>query len=241
MSEFLKIAIINNSGNVGKSTVCDILLKPRIPDLEVIKIETINYDNSDDVKISAKDIQEVFEKMDSVDKAIIDIGSSNIETFMKNMTKLEGSHEDIDFFIIPTTPIQKQQVDTIVTVQSLLDIGVDISQIKIIFNFFDNSKSIEKQYIQIFESELFQMLNLKDHNKIFTISENEVFDLAAQMEISFQDVLEDQRDFKNLIRNSKDIEERKILSLKRLTSRLAVGFNKELDLTFEKLMTDCQL
>jgi len=40
---FLKIAVLNNSGNVGKSMICDNLFLPRIPNSEVLKIETLNY------------------------------------------------------------------------------------------------------------------------------------------------------------------------------------------------------
>ncbi len=47
---YLNIAVVNNSGNVGKSTICDILLKPRLEGAKVVKVETINSDGTNDEK-----------------------------------------------------------------------------------------------------------------------------------------------------------------------------------------------
>ena len=44
----MKIAVINFSGNVGKSTIARNLLAPRIPDAEVFAVETINSDGTED-------------------------------------------------------------------------------------------------------------------------------------------------------------------------------------------------
>lgn len=43
---YLKIAVLNNSGNVGKSTICQTVLKPRLPESEIIRVETINSDGT---------------------------------------------------------------------------------------------------------------------------------------------------------------------------------------------------
>ena len=238
---FLKIAVLNNSGNVGKSMVCDTFLKPRLPGIEVIKIETINSDSTNDEKIPAKNIKQVFEKIDSVDAALIDVGSSNIETFMMNLSKLEGAHEDIDFFFIPTTPKPKQQVDTITTIQSLMELGVDIEQIKIIFNFNDPDLKTSEIYPIIFDSVLSKKLKLHKISNVFTISENPVFDMVGEMATNFTTILNDQRDFKALIRATQDKEQRAILSHQRSANRLAKGFEKELDLTFSKLFSACEI
>ena len=42
----MKIAVINFSGNVGKSTVARHLLLPRIAGAELIAVESINSDES---------------------------------------------------------------------------------------------------------------------------------------------------------------------------------------------------
>ncbi len=96
----MNIAIINNSGNVGKSTICENLLKPRIKNAEIIKVETINSDGTDDNKYSAKEYNEILKEMDMNDVSILDVGSSNIEQLIEQMKQYKESHEDIDYFII---------------------------------------------------------------------------------------------------------------------------------------------
>jgi hypothetical protein len=37
------------------------------------------------------------------DEAIVDVGASNVETFLMLMSQYAGSHKDYDYYIIPTT------------------------------------------------------------------------------------------------------------------------------------------
>ena len=236
---YLNIAVMNNSGNVGKSMICDNLLKQRIPNANLIKIETINSDGTTDKTISAKNIKHVFEQIDSSDISIIDIGASNIENFTNNLKKLNGAHEDIDFFFIPTTPKPKQQTDTINTIEELLDIGVDVEQIKIIFNFYDDDITPQDLYSKIFNHPLAKELKLQNSNNIFTISDNPVFDMIGELGYTFTEIANDERDFKALIRSTDNKEERSQYSHLRSSQRLAQGFTKELDITFNKIMKSC--
>ena len=239
--QYLKIAIMNNSGNVGKSMVCDTLFAPRIPNAKKIKIETINSDGTDDETIAAKDIKRVFELIDSTDVALIDVGASNIENFMSNLKMLEGAHEEIDFFFIPTTPKPKQQLDTLTTINDLIDLGVEPEQIKIIFNFYESDYSIEQLYSVIYESGLYKLLKLKDKKNIFTINDNPVFDMLGELGFSFTEIANDKRDFKTLIRAEKDLDKRLELSNQRSAFRLSQGFVKELDSTFKRIDLSCNL
>ncbi len=59
---YLNIAIVNNSGNVGKSTICETMLKPRIPNAEVVKVETINSDGTDDAKFQQMNLIQFLNK-----------------------------------------------------------------------------------------------------------------------------------------------------------------------------------
>lgn len=238
---FLKIAIMNNSGNVGKSMVCDTFLKPRLPNAETIKIETINSDGSLDETISAKDVKAVFEKIDLADVALIDIGASNVEVFMSNLSKLTDAHEDIDYFFIPTTPKAKQQVDTAATVDNLIELGVEPERIKIIFNFYDPEFTVEQHYPIIFNNRIKKLLSLSKRENIFTISDNPVFDMIGEMGKSFIEIANDDRDFKTLIRATQDKEQRALLSHQRSAKRLAMSFVNELDMTFSKLSSACDL
>lgn len=101
----MKIAVLNNSGNVGKSTICHNLLLHRIPDVELYKIEARNNDlNSEGTKLKGKMFDELITNMMINNNAIVDVGSSNIEEFLNQMEEYAGSHEDFDYFIIPVIP-----------------------------------------------------------------------------------------------------------------------------------------
>lgn len=236
---FLKLAVLNNSGNVGKSMICDVLLKPRIPNCEVIKIETINSDGTDDSKMSAKEIDDIFEKINDHDVCLLDIGASNIELFIQNMKKLDGAIEDIDYFFIPTTTSAKQQQDTNSTILTLIGMGVDPNYIKVIFNYYDPEITIERQYPVIFTSETCEMLELVNIDNQFTIEESQVFEFLSRTGLSFGEIVNDDREFKQLIRQTKDKEQRALLSLEQMTQRFAKGFDKKLNDTFDKIKKAC--
>jgi hypothetical protein len=230
---YLNIAIVNNSGNVGKSTICETMLKPRIPNAEVIKVETINSDGTDDVKFSANEFDSILKQMDAADCSIIDVGSSNIESFILKMQEFKGSEEDIDFFIIPVIPKHKQQIDAVTTASMLLDMGVEPNSIKFIFNMSDKKLSIEKQYPD-FLNGLKNALDIEIDNYAI-IYETGVFAMLNNLDRKFVDVANDNRDFRSLLRQAESREAREALSEQRSVKRLVNGVNDEMDIAFKAL------
>ncbi|HGS5816811.1 StbB family protein [Vibrio diabolicus] len=228
---YLNIAVVNNSGNVGKSTICDILLKPRLEGAQVVKVETINSDGTNDEKLSAEQFEDILNKMDEHDCSIIDVGSSNIENFLLKMQEFKSSHEDIDYFLVPVTPSNKQQVDSVSTIENLMTLGIEPERIKVIFNMANKKIPIEKEYAEFLRA-LPSRISLDKHAIIY---ESTVFDLLAKIDRPFLEVLNDNRDFRTLIRQSESKEERNILSFERSAFRLVNGFNDELDATFSAL------
>ncbi|TNV16121.1 transcriptional regulator [Buttiauxella sp. B2] len=229
---YLKMAVLNNSGNVGKSTICQTLLKPRFEGSEIIKVETINTDGTTDEKISAKEFDEIIKRIDDVDCTIIDVGASNIEQFMVQMTEYQGSHDLIDYFIVPVTAQEKQQRDSIATINSLLDMGIEESRIKAIFNLAEKDVAIEKQY-SIFLSD--KQCKRIAGKRIPTVYHNNIFTILTKMSLKYDDVYNDDRDFRSLIRAAASKEEREDLSNRRTVKMLMNGFNSDLDLAFESL------
>lgn len=238
--EFLKVVVLNNSGNVGKSTLTSAMLEPRFKavaenDVEVIKVETINNDGTTDETIAAKNLVKVQGLIDLADIAIVDVGSSNIEQFMNNLEKTDGAIDDFDYFIIPTIPKTKQQLDTIATIENLLNLGVDADCIKLVFNFADESISLTDQFSEIFNNSILKEIGLESESHASIVYENQVFSLLSKTNKTFVELLDDDRDFKTLLRSTKDKDERAKLSQDRAAHRLAVGFNKKLDTAFNKL------
>ena len=132
----MRIAVVNNSGNVGKSTITQNMLLIENPDFEVLRVESINSDGkATGEKMTADDMMKVFKKIMGSDDIIVDVGSSNIEAFMYKMEHdFAGTCDYFDYFIIPVTPDLKQQNDTISIINALVEMGVDEEKIKIIFN-----------------------------------------------------------------------------------------------------------
>jgi len=76
----MKIAIMNYSGNVGKSTIARHLFAPRIKNSEFISVESINADEDDLDIIRGKQFGAIQEQlMTTVNSVIVDVGASNVE------------------------------------------------------------------------------------------------------------------------------------------------------------------
>ena len=57
----MKLAVINFSGNVGKTTVARHLLACRIPDCQVVAVESINADDGPSVTIRGRQFAQLQE------------------------------------------------------------------------------------------------------------------------------------------------------------------------------------
>ena len=229
---YLKAAVLNNSGNVGKSTICQTLLKPRLDGAEIIKVETINSDGTNDSKLSAKEFDEILKRIDDVDCTLIYIGASNIEQFMVQMLEFQGSHELIDLFIVPVTPQEKQQRDSIATINNLLDTGIDEDRIKVIFNMAEKDVPIEKQFAIFMADKKCKNIAGSD---IPVVYHNNIFTILAKSKLKYDEVYNDNRDFRALIRAAGSKEERQELSNLRTVKMLMNGFNSDLDVAFQNL------
>ena len=78
----MKVAVINFSGNVGKTTVARHLLAPRIEGAKVIAIESINADDGQTQALRGRQFGELQEYLQTVDNVVVDIGASNVEDLL---------------------------------------------------------------------------------------------------------------------------------------------------------------
>jgi len=120
----MKIAVINFSGNVGKSTIARHLLAPRMPGASVVSVESINADSASEKTIRGTAFGQLQQDLQMEHSAIVDVGASNVEQFLALMRQYDESHDDYDLFIVPTVPAPKQQKDTFECVRELKRIGV---------------------------------------------------------------------------------------------------------------------
>lgn len=229
---YLKLAIVNNSGNVGKSTICQTLLKPRLEGSEIIKVETLNTDGTNDEKLSAKEFDEIIKRIDDSECTIIDVGSSNIEQFLVQMNEYQGSHDLIDYFIVPVVREAKQQIDSIQTITTLMAMGVEQDRFKVIFNLAEKDTPINKQYSVFLADDVCK--EIVGENPV-VVYHNNIFNILNKSGLQYDDVYNDNRDFRSLIRSTSSKEERQDLSNLRAVKMLMNGFNSDLDVAFKNL------
>lgn len=130
----MKIAILNYSGNVGKTTIARDVFGYRLPNYELINVESVNDDGKETTVIRGEEGDKLYTEVILNDDLILDIGSSNLESFFRTSEKESEIIESMDVFVIPVTPEKKQQQDTIKTLSDLLKMKVKPSAIHVVFN-----------------------------------------------------------------------------------------------------------
>lgn len=197
----MKIAILNYTGTVGKTTAAAHLLSPRMNNAPIFAIESINETAEglgvDVEKMTGNKFRELFKRIMLEDDAIIDIGASNIEDFMNSMIKFDDSHEEIDYFLIPVTSGTKEQKETIMMLDTLASIGIPAEKIKILFNRVDSDVYEEFPFIvaRYRKDKSFTL------NKECAIFENEIFDALSVKGLTVDAILADETDYKALLKN----------------------------------------
>ena len=229
----MKIAVINFSGNVGKSTIARHLLAPRIAGAEVISIESINADDGQASALRGSQFGELQEYLQTVDNVIVDIGASNVEELLSLMRKYRGSHEDFDYFVIPTVPALKQQQDTIATLAELARIGIPASKLKLVFNQVEDDSDINADFDVVLA--FVQQTALMQHSTRCRLGANEIYERIKGSGADLAALVRDDTDYKALIARAGSIADKVALAQKLANRRLASGVVPELDACFAAL------
>jgi len=234
----MKVAVLNYCGTVGKTTLAAHLLKPRLADSIMLSIESINDDVStlglESEKFKGGKFIDVYKKLLVEDNCILDVGASNIEEFLDRMIKFQDSHEELDLFIVPVTPGQKEQRETVTTITALVKIGVPSEKIRVILNRVEDEP--EAEFPLIFGAA--KKLNFP-LNKNCSVYTNEVYDLLNKRSKTVDAVLNDETDYKALLKeaiieddNKKVNECTDMLALR----SLAKGVKDNLDLVYSEII-----
>ncbi|MET3124744.1 hypothetical protein AAKU67_004361 [Oxalobacteraceae bacterium GrIS 2.11] len=228
------IAVLNFSGNVGKTTVARHLLSERMHGAKIFSIETINSDGAEGDALRGREIIKVQIEMQMINNAIVDIGSSNVEDVMAVWNQNPGMHDDFDYFIVPVVPAMKQQRDTIATVETLSQLGIEANKIRVVFNQVDMTDNPETVF-----SGIWQYQRLEKKFTLFpsaVIHANPLYTRLAGSSMSIKQILSDTTDYKSLIQKT-DIKEEKLRLLQLVAlQRAAAGVTKELDAVFNCLL-----
>lgn len=233
----MKVAVLNFSGNVGKTTVAGHLLKPRMGGAPIYSIESINTgadaDGLDVEKMRGKKFGELVDELMPLDTAIVDVGASNVEDFLKLMQQFDGSHEEFDFFVVPVVKEKKVQADTVNTIRALQKIGIEKKRIRLVFNKVEVDEAVTDEFAALF--------GLAEAEKSFvvkpeaTIYANEVFERLKAVGKSLGDIAADETDYRARLRQAADEDEKALCVRMVAVKRLAVTANKNLDDVFKAL------
>ncbi|WP_426148740.1 StbB family protein [Polaromonas sp. DSR2-3-2] len=230
----MKNVVINFSGNVGKSTVARHLLGPRLRNAQLIAIESINSDGSQDEAIRGSQFGQLQEAMALMSDAVIDVGASNVEDFINLMTQYKGSHEDFDFFVVPTVSRAKQQRDTISTIEALADIGIPAKKIRLVFNMVEMDEQVEQVFSGLFDYHASaKRFTLKPDAVIHV---NDIYSKLGSAQQSIAAVLADPTDWKEKIKTAQSDQEKLQFAQMLSVKRLALGVTEELDAVFKTLL-----
>jgi hypothetical protein len=229
----MKLAVINFSGNVGKSTVARHLLAPRIPGCQVVAVESINADDGQPLTIRGRQFAQLQEFLHTVADLVVDVGASNVEDLLALMRRHSGSHQDFDAFILPTVPARKQQQDTTATLAELARIGVPPQRIRLVFNQVEDDTPVE----QAFETLLAfcAVSGAVQPRTSAWMRSNEVYALVRGTDQSLLELATDTTDYKAAIAKAGTTSDKVALAQKLAIQRLARGVIPELDACFAAL------
>jgi hypothetical protein len=229
----MKLAVINFSGNVGKSTVARHLLAPRIPGCHLVAVESINADDGQAMTIRGRQFAQLQEYLQTVSNLVVDVGASNVEDLLALMRRYSGSHADFDGFVVPTVPPRKQQQDTAATLTELARIGVPPQRVRLLFNQLEDETPIERTFETLLA--YCAASGAVQPRTAACMRYNEVYARVRGTGQSLLDLAADTINYKAEISNTTSASEKLVLAQKLATQRLSRGVIPELDACFAAL------
>lgn len=233
----MKIVVLNYSGSVGKTMATSHVFAPRIPEAEIIAVETTNESAADlglDVEqIRGEQFGRLFRKLLMAESAIVDVGASNIEDFLAELIKYDEAHREVDHYVLPVVSSGKAQRETIKTIQALTQIGVPTERVRVLFNRVD--ADVKEEFAPIFGYAI--QAGGFMANPEAAIFENEIFDLLANKRTTIKEILADETNYRQKLRETDRNDKKRISQLSDMVAlqALARPVDRQLDQAFSAL------
>jgi len=235
----MKVALLNNSGNVGKTTIAREVLAVNLDNPVLLEIETHNAGNesfkdyfNEYYKKSADEIDEIYEILAMNDEVIVDIGASNMLEFFKKLNEY-GIETIFDAIVIPVVGDIKQIKDTLKTINMLINLGYHADKIFVIPNRVKNITTFEKDFAVLVKASN----DIGFHfNKDLAIKETTIFRDLEAFNKTLKDVLNDNTDYIKLAKENPQ-EKQKYIRLD-LVKRGGKRLHKDLLRVFEYIKSN---
>ena len=235
------VVVMSVTGKTGKTTVFNDLIGPRMPTAKKFRLETINLSGRSDgevMQLKGKDFIKLQNELSKTNSAIVDVGASNVESFLLAMTQQPGSHESYDAFIIPVeaTAAKHDAIDEFIkTVTILHHLGVESERVKVVFNKLAVDAELEyevRKIIKFHEMENWFTLDLRAK-----IHESPAFAAVSEVGRTFSSMLNDKTDYRQEFKNTAvENQERRLELTKLMRAQSAVKpVAKEFDIVFDAL------
>jgi MinD-like ATPase involved in chromosome partitioning or flagellar assembly len=229
----MKICVLNLSGNVGKSTLAVHLLAAFSPGARVVSVESINASEVDQVDaldveaFSASRFREIFRELMVHDEVIVDVGASNVAAFMGEMARYRSAVGEFDLVLVPTVPADKQQRDTIATIDWLHALGVESRKVRVVFNQYpgDSLDPIAAVYAQVVGYGASDGRGNAVFEPYAVVAHSEAFELAKGSRRTLREIAADTTDWKGAradARRAGDMEALERAMAAQMTHDLAV-------------------
>ncbi len=240
------IVLLSYTGKSGKSTMTNNLFEPRMLNPTIFRIETINESGqmsnvNMEVKLKGREIEKLMTSLSKTDCAIIDVGSSNIESFLLTLAQQSESHRIFTYFIVPVEANGSkinEFIEAAKTITVLNKLGIGSSRIKVVFNKLEPDNLVEE--------EMSRFINFHKKNPIFTLNthaviyQTQAFKAISESKLSYQQLVADKTDYFNLLNLTsldKPDERTRIVKMARAQG-LVKQLDADLDHVFDVLFGD---
>lgn len=197
----MKKVYVSLTGKAGKSSLVNALEFPRLPDATIIRLETINDSGNSGCKkelfLKGRELGRLETELARVEDAIIDVGASNVESFLLALNSQFESHLAFDYFIVPVLARASAQIEmgeAINTLQMLAKMEIEPERIKVIFNRLPKDSSVAE------ECKPLMMFHKK--SPIFSLNldafvyETEAFSALGVLDKAYIDMLMDEKNYR---------------------------------------------
>jgi MinD-like ATPase involved in chromosome partitioning or flagellar assembly len=235
------VCFVSYTGKVGKSTFTNNLFLPRMKDPMIFRLETINdsgLTKADELKLKGRDLEKLQKELSKVNSAVVDVGASNVESFMLALSQQDSAHFDFDLFVVPViarAAAQAEMGEAIKTIQVLHGLGIPPEKIYVIFNRLEADADVEDEAKVIFnfhkKSPIFTL------NKKAVVHETPAFKALSVVKKSYGEMLADDTDYRQKLRETpleKEKERELIVALTRAQGTVKV-LDRELNAVFSEL------